>query len=91
MQLPSIGRIVHFNQDGETQAAIVTGVYRGGKADESGAVLIPNGAIVPAKVAETDFADLTIFYRSGYPNPKGAVPFSAEPKPGHWNWPPRSA
>lgn len=99
-QKPSIGRIVHYtnlgDKDGkfppEIQAATITGVYRGGKDDEPGAVKIPNGAIVPAnKVGEKAtemFVDITVWYRTGYFQMK-ACPWSEAPERGHWNWPPR--
>lgn len=46
----------------------------------------PRAAII-AEVLEDDVCQVVVF------NPTGIffnrVPFSEQPKPGHWNWPPR--
>ncbi|QNJ56901.1 hypothetical protein SEA_REINDEER_91 [Mycobacterium phage Reindeer] len=78
---PSVGRIVHYHSYGtpggeylpEPRAAIITAVYE----DEP-------ELYDPSKV----YVGLAVL------NPTGIffnqlVPFSEEPKPGHWNWPPR--
>lgn len=73
MQLPTVGRIVHYTSYGtpggeylpEPRAAIVTGTY--GNATD---------------------ADLTVFNPTGI-HFNLVVPFAEEPTPGHWNWPPR--
>jgi len=82
VQTPSIGRTVHYRSYGtpggeylpEPRAAIITCVY-----DDVAPDL--------ADEAET-YAGLCVL------NPTGMffnqlVPFSEEPKPGHWSWPPR--
>lgn len=85
MTTPSIGRIVHYQSYGtpggeylpQPRAAIITAVPELlAEQPNSG----PDG-YVPA-------VDLCVL------NPQGfffneKVPYSEEPKPGHWNWPPR--
>ncbi len=75
---PSVGRIVHYQSYGTP----------GG---EHGS--LPRAAIITCLVSPTatepDRVGLAIF------NPTGvffntSVPFSAEPEPGHWSWPPRT-
>lgn len=93
---PTIGRIVHYtnlgDKDGkyppEVQAALVTGVYTeldGTAAQIEGHL---HGANKVGDKANSMYVDLTVFYRTGYFQCK-AIPFSEEPKRGHWNWPPR--
>jgi hypothetical protein len=47
----------------------------------------PRAAIVAAVAEDGTTCDIVVF------NPSGLFfnrcPFSEEPKPGHWNWPPR--
>lgn len=96
VQQPTIGRTVHYtnlgDKDGkyppEIQAAIITGVYHqapGG--DETG----EPGAKANEVTARPNslFVDLKVFYRTGlFDTVK--VPYSPEPKRGHWNYPPRT-
>jgi len=72
-QKPSIGRIVHYQAFGTP----------GGEYKSR-----PRAAVVTEVFDGTDNVSLCIL------NPTGqffnqSVPFSADPKPGHWNWPPR--
>ncbi len=104
-QKPTIGRIVHYtnlgDKDGkyppEIQAAVVTGVYSHGldgpkeppthgQNDPEKLSLVKANKV--GDVPNSSFADLTVFYRTGYFQTV-CVPFSPEPKRGHWNWPPR--
>lgn len=81
-QKPSIGRIVHYQAYGtpggefksEPYPAVITSV-------EIASVNI--GGICDQQV------DLFVMYPNGTSH-KPSVPFSEEPKPGHWNWPPRT-
>lgn len=81
MQIPSVGRAVHYQSYGtpggeykaQPRAAIVTEVGVQTKKDPFG---------------EEGTVHLCVL------NPEGMffnrfVPYSEEPKPGHWNWPPR--
>jgi hypothetical protein len=72
---PSIGRIVHYQSYGTP----------GGEY-----LAEPRAAVITALVDGHDhgYVGLAVF------NPTGMffhteVPFSADPKPGHWSWPPR--
>ncbi len=72
-QKPSVGRIVHYQAYGTPG-----GEYKS----------VPRAAVVTQVNDEPGSVGLCIL------NPTGqffnqAVPFSEEPKPGHWNWPPR--
>jgi hypothetical protein len=87
MQVPTIGRIVHYtnlgDKDGkyppEQQAAIVTGTYPEVPPDREGP---HDSQIGPMHV------DLHIFYKTGQFDMK-SVPFSENYERGHWSWPPR--
>ncbi len=76
-QRPSVGRVVHYQSFGTP----------GGEYTSQ-----PRAAIITAvqwrEGTQPPVISLCIL------NPTGMffnldVPFSAEPKPGHWNWPPR--
>lgn len=77
--VPTVGRIVHYQAYGTPG-----GEY---KSEPRAAIVTqvlttPNGAI-------TGEVGLAIMNPTGmFFNP--SIPFSAEPKPGHWNWPPRA-
>ena len=87
--MPSIGRTVHYtnlgDKDGkyppEIQAAVITGVY------ENVELGLQKANTIGANV-NTRYVDLKVFYRTGLFDTI-QVPFSPEPKRGHWNWPPR--
>jgi hypothetical protein len=73
-QKPSVGRIVHYQSFGTPGGEYLPA---------------PRAAVVTQVNEEAGSVGLCIL------NPTGqffnvAVPFSAEPKPGHWNWPPRT-
>jgi len=72
-QKPSIGRIVHYQSLGTP----------GGEH-----VSRPTAAIITDAEDGISNVDLCVFYPNGFSS-KQSIPFSAEPKPGHWNWPPR--
>lgn len=99
-RLPKIGEVIRYinlgDKDGkyppEIQAAIVTGVYR--IAELGGAPTPGNndpdtmGLSSANKVGDSSdshFADLKVLYRQGEFN-MTCVPFSAEPKRGHWSY-----
>lgn len=69
----SIGRTVHYQRYGSP----------GGEHKAE-----PSPAIVTQVLnEETQECQLTVFNPNGiYMNP---TPYSEEPKPGHWSWPPR--
>ena len=71
--LPTIGRVVHYQR---------FGTPNGEHLSE------PSAAIITQVLNEqTGFCNLFVMNPSGlYFNP---TPYSPEPKPGHWNWPPR--
>lgn len=102
---PTIGRIVQYvnlgDKDGkyppEVQAALVTGVYYvdpfiEGEEPQMGnndpKKLGLNAANKLGDKPDSTHADLLVFYRTGSFN-MVCVPFSEEPKRGHWTWPPR--
>ncbi len=72
-QKPSIGRVVHYQKYGTP----------GGEHKSE-----PSAAII-TKVINEETKECQLFVM----NPNGvyfnATPYSEEPKPGHWNWPPR--
>lgn len=72
-QKPSIGRVVHYQKYGTP----------GGEHKSE-----PSAAII-TKVINEETMECQLFVM----NPNGvyfnATPYSDEPKPGHWNWPPR--
>jgi hypothetical protein len=80
-QQPTVGRIVHYQSYGtpggeflpEPRAAIITQVH-----DDSG--LSPEGGVPHVGLAVLNPTGL--FFQN-------RLPYSPEPKPGHWNWPPR--
>lgn len=73
-QKPSIGRIVHYQAYGTP----------GGEFKS-----LPRAACI-TEVHDAEKGDVTVFVM----NPSGLffnrVSYSAEPKPGCWNWPPRT-
>lgn len=74
---PSIGRIVHYHSYG-TPGGEYSSVARAALVTEVG-LPGPSG----------DYAlSLAVFNPTGLFFPQG-VPFSPEPKPGHWSWPKR--
>lgn len=95
---PSIGRMVHYtnlgDKDGkyppEIQAAVITGVYNtlsGTAAQIEGVYHSANQVGASPNATEVD---LKVFYRTGLFDCQ-KIPFSEEPKRGHWNWPPGAA
>lgn len=72
-QVPSIGRIVHYQKYGTP----------GGEHKSE-----PSAAIITKVInGETQECQLFVMNPNGvYFNP---TPFSEEPKPGHWSWPPK--
>lgn len=90
-QIPSVGRIVQYTNLGDkdekyppqTQAAIITGVYR---RDPDGVVSLADDGVGQGDITEVD---LHVFYRTGdFFMEK--VPMATELRErGRWNWPPR--
>lgn len=81
MQNPSVGRIVHYH-DGtavDPQAAIIIAVHE--------ALMV--GKRWPTHIGY-HLVSLTVF-AVDRPSPYSIepVPYSEDPKPGHWNYPPR--
>jgi len=73
---PTVARVVHYQAYGTPG-----GEYKS----------VPRAAIV-TQVNDADPSDMTVGL--AILNPTGmffnvAVPYSEEPKPGYWNWPPR--
>jgi hypothetical protein len=71
---PTVGRIVHYQAYGTP----------GGEYPS-----VPRAAVVTQVGGEDNAVGLAIL------NPTGmffnaSVPYSEEPKPGHWSWPPRA-
>jgi hypothetical protein len=99
---PIIGQMVQYtnlgDKDGkfppEIQAAVITGVYRDedpketspgpGNNDPANLGVVPANAL--GDVADAPLVDLKVFYRTGVFDMK-CVPFSEEPKRGHWSMP----
>jgi hypothetical protein len=81
VQKPSIGRIVHYHSYGTPQ-----GEYEG----------LPRAAVITE--VDEDYGPSSLLSRRvglAVLNPTGMffnqnVPYSEDPKPGHWTWPPRS-
>lgn len=78
-QMPTVGHIVHYHSYGTP----------GGEYEPE-----PRAAIV-TESNRGDFTEgINPFVSLAVINPTGMhfnqkVPYSAEPKPGHWSWPPR--
>lgn len=72
-QKPTVGRMVHYQSYGTPN-----GEYKSE----------PRAATITQVNDDQGNVGLFIMNPSGlfFPN---NVPYSAEPKPGHWNWPPR--
>lgn len=85
IQVPSVGRIVHYQSYGspggeykpEPRAAVVTEV------DENNLpIVLEDGSITFRPIGLCVLNPTGMFFNRN-------VPYSATPKPGHWNWPPR--
>ena len=75
-QKPSVGRVVHYQTvvNPEVLAAIIA------RVNDGSVVLF---VMDPGYAPEIPFVGPTAgHFQTG-------VPYSEEPKPGHWNWPPR--
>lgn len=82
----------------EVQAAIITGIYQRiypedalatpGNNDHEHLGLATANTLDALHLADAPFADLKVQYRTGMFDMK-CVPFSEEPKRGHWSFPPR--
>lgn len=75
---PSVSRVVHFH------GTLVT-------EDNQCEVSLPFAAII-ANVNEDGTVNLFVIDRTGEANAYGGhqnIPYSEEPKPDHWSWPPR--
>ena len=71
---PTIGHIVHYYSADDAQGACP------GKT---------KAAVVTAVGSET-IVDLHVMPAREIPYTRVDVPFSDDPKPGHWTWPPRA-
>ncbi len=77
-QRPSVGRIVHYQAYGTP----------GGEYKSEPRAAIITQVLTTEQGAETMEVGLAIMNPTGmFFNP--IIPYSAEPKPGHWSWPPR--
>lgn len=79
-QTPAVGRIVHYHSYGTPGGEFLP--------EPRAAIITAVRSIVPDHPELTQYASLAVL------NPTGMffnenVPYSAEPKPGHWSWPPR--
>lgn len=74
---PSIGRIVHFQSNEGTLAAIITAVHPDNHVNLT--VFAPNR--VPGWIT---------LGQKGTPEETPLIPYAEEPTLGHWNWPPRA-
>lgn len=97
-QTPSVGRIVHYESRGsadghfrsEPRAAIITEVFWGDAAYENDW----QGIEQPERPSDGQADEYIYGVSLAVLNPTGMffnenVPYSPEPKPGHWSWPPR--
>ena len=82
-QMPSVGRIVHYHSYGtpggeylpEARAAVVTAIQQ---------VETATGTVETWHAVSLAILNPTgMFFNQ-------SVPYSLEPKPGHWSWPPRA-
>lgn len=80
-QPPSIGRVVHYqsyNENGEcSYAAIITQIN-----SEVKGVPGDHGSDRQETVELVTFGPNSVYFQH-------KVPFSEQPKPSHWSWPPR--
>ena len=72
-QVPSVGRIVHYQSYGTPKGEYLP---------------LPRAAVITEVDADGSTVGVCVL------NPTGLffnqhVPFSVDPQPGHWNWPPR--
>lgn len=72
MQLPSVGRIVHYHD--------------GTAADPQPAII---SAVLQGKAIEDHAVALTVMPTDRDPYRVGPIPYSAEPRVAHWNYPAR--
>lgn len=81
IQAPSIGRIVHYHSYG-TPGGEYLPEPRAAIITAVGMEPLPDGW-PPHPVALAVLNPTGMFFNTD-------VPFSPEPKPGHWSWPPRA-
>ena len=75
IQAPTVGRIVHYQSYGTPGGEYLPA--------PRAAVVTEVGSLgVPAPVGLCILNPTGLFFNAN-------VPFSEEPKPGHWSWPPR--